>query len=105
MLDHARKAVAMAQGRTSADIAEDEMTFFVLSQLLIITGEAASRVHSDVRMLHPTIPWADVIRTGRHQIEGYDEVTPDEVWNAVTKDLPPLIAQLEEIIPPIEEQP
>jgi uncharacterized protein with HEPN domain len=36
-------------------------------------------------------------------IHGYDAVDLDILWQAVTVDLPPLVALLEEILPPREE--
>ncbi len=44
MLDHAREACAMAQGRTLADLETDRMFQLALTRLVEIIGEAASRV-------------------------------------------------------------
>jgi uncharacterized protein with HEPN domain len=33
-------------------------------------------------------------------IHGYFDVNPDIVWQTVRQDLPPLLAQLEKILPP-----
>ena len=44
MLDHAREAVELAQGRSRADLGADRLVQLALTRLVEIVGEAASRV-------------------------------------------------------------
>ena len=44
MLDHAKEAVSMAQGKTREDLDTDRLLNLALVRLLEIVGEAASRV-------------------------------------------------------------
>ncbi len=47
MRDHAREAIAMAEGRRRSDLDHDRMLSLALTHLVEITGEAANRVPSE----------------------------------------------------------
>jgi uncharacterized protein with HEPN domain len=98
MLDAAREAVQMAQGKTRADLDADRPLNLSLVRLLEIVGEAASRVPARERVKYPGIPWAQIVGLRNRLIHGYDNVDFDILWHIVTQDLPPLIVQLEKIL-------
>ena len=56
MLDHAREAVSLAQGRTREDLDKDRLLNLALVRLLEIIGEAAGRVPQEVCARHTEIP-------------------------------------------------
>ena len=58
MLDHAREAVTLAQGKGRADLDEDRLLELALVRLLEVIGEAASRVSGEECARHPEIPWS-----------------------------------------------
>ena len=95
MLDHAREAVAMARGRTRAELDSDRQLNLSLVRLLEIVGEAAGRVPLEERASHPDIPWPEIVGLRNRLIHGYDSVDFDILWQIVSDDLPPLIAALE----------
>jgi len=51
---------------------------------------------------YPHIPWWQVVNLRNRLIHGYYEVDFDILWQIVIQDLPPLIAELEKIVPPEE---
>jgi uncharacterized protein with HEPN domain len=69
-----------------------------LLQLLLILGEAASRVSQVYREKHPEIPWGQIVGLRNRLIHGYDAIDYDILWNILTTDLPPLIAILENAV-------
>lgn len=97
MLDAAREAVQMAQGKTRAELDIDRPLNLSLVRLLEIVGEAASRVPVDERALYSSIPWVQIVGLRNRLIHGYDNVDFDILWEIVIHDLPPLIAELEKI--------
>jgi uncharacterized protein with HEPN domain len=103
MLDHAREAIALAEGRARADLDSDRLLELALVRLLEIVGEAASRVPEEERALHPAIPWIQMVGLRNRLIHGYDAVDNDILWQIVVLDLPPLVAALEEILARHEE--
>ena len=100
MRDHAKEALLMAQGQTRADLDSDRKLNLALVRLLEILGEAASRVPSEDRATYPRIPWPQLITLRHRLIHGYDQVDFDILWQILTGDLPPLVAELERIVPP-----
>jgi uncharacterized protein with HEPN domain len=100
MLDHAREAVAMAQGKTREDLDTDRQLNLSLVRLLEIIGEAAGRVPQEERARHPSIPWPEIVSLRNRLIHGYDSVDFDILWQIVAQDLPQLIGALERIVSP-----
>ena len=98
MLDHAREAVSLAQGRTREDLDKDRLLNLALVRLLEIIGEAAGRVPQEVCARHMEIPWLQIVSLRNRLIHGYDSVDFDILWQIVTSDLPPLITALVAII-------
>ena len=97
MLDAAREAAQVAQGKTRADLDTDRRLNLSLVRLLEIVGEAASRVPAGERAIYSGIPWVQIVGLRNRLIHGYDNVDFDVLWEIVTQDLPLLIAELEKI--------
>jgi uncharacterized protein with HEPN domain len=103
MLDYAREAVSLAQGKSRSNLDTDRVLSLALVHLVEIVGEAASRVSREVQNQYPQIPWPQVVSTRNRLIHGYDFLDLDILWQTVTEDLPELVAALEKIVPPTEE--
>jgi uncharacterized protein with HEPN domain len=98
MLDHAREAHAMAQGKLRDDLDADRQLNLSLVRLLEIVGEAASRVSPDFRAINPEISWPEVIGLRNRLVHAYDRIDFDILWGIVSDDLPQLIGSLEQIV-------
>jgi uncharacterized protein with HEPN domain len=98
MRDYARKALAMVQGQRREDLDSDEKLRFALTHVVELIGEAASQVPAEVQRRYPESPWPKVISMRHRLIHGYDLVDYDILWDTVTRNLPPLLAALEEIV-------
>ncbi len=103
MLDAARVAQKAVQGKTRASLDTDEVLALALQKTIEIIGEAASKISPEIRDQYPQIAWRPMIAMRNILIHGYFDVENEQVWNTVTDDLPPLIAQLEAILPPLDE--
>jgi uncharacterized protein with HEPN domain len=98
MLDAACEATQMARGKTRADLDTERPLNLSLVRLLEIVGEAASRVPVSERAQYSGIPWGQIVGLRNRLIHGYDNVDFDILWEIVTQDLAPLIAELEKIL-------
>jgi uncharacterized protein with HEPN domain len=103
MLDHAREAVAMVQGKTRQDLDQDRKLNLALVRLLEIVGEAANRIPKKERSAYPDIPWTEIVGLRNRLIHGYDEVDFNILWQIVRQDLPPLVKTLERILAEINK--
>ena len=98
MLDFARKAVAFNKGKIRADLDNNEMLALATIQAIEIIGEAASNISEELRNHYPKNRWELIIGTRNRLSHGYIEVDLDVIWTIASKDLPPLIGQLEKLI-------
>jgi len=98
MLDYSREAVALLRDRKRADLDSERTLGLAILRCVEIVGEAASRVPADTQQRYPNIPWPQIIGMRNRLVHGYDIVDYDIVWSTVTQDLPPLIAELENIL-------
>lgn len=102
ILDAARKALRFSENRIREDLDKDEMLSISLVHLLEIVGEVANGISDEFRQRNPHIPWRKMIGLRNRLIHGYFDINLDIVWDTVLKDLPPLLDDLEKILP-IEE--
>ena len=98
MMDTARRACAKCAGLGRAQFDADENLRLALLHLVQIIGEAARRVSAETRNAHPEIPWLEITGMRHKIVHDYMNIREDLLWEAVTKDLPPLIAMLEKIV-------
>jgi uncharacterized protein with HEPN domain len=97
MLDNAREAVALGAEKSRGALDEDRLLELGLVRLVEIVGEAAARITAECRTSHPEIPWQQVVAMRNRLVHGYDTVDLDVLWDTITVDLPPLVAQLEKL--------
>jgi len=99
MYDLACKAVGKLEGKSRADFDADENLQFALVHLIQTIGESARRVSAETQSTYPAIPFRQIIGMRHRVVHDYLDVDFDIVFSVVTKDLPSLIAALEQILP------
>lgn len=90
----ATKAVAYSEGKTRADLDDDELLRLALTKLIEIVGEAAKQVSVELRVAHSEVPWAAAARMRDRLIHHYFDINLDVLWQTVTADLPQLLGAL-----------
>ena len=98
MLETAREAVAMIEGKERSDLRSERMLELSLIRLIEVFGEAAARVTHEGQAKYPSIPWHQVVGMRNRLIHGYDQVDLHILWDTIEIDLPPLITELEKIL-------
>ena len=98
MLDYAREAGELAQGRERADLDRERMLELAVLRVLEIIGEAATRLPDETRARHPDVPWGSIIGLRNRLIHVYDDVDLDIVWDILTLDVPDLVEKLERML-------
>ncbi len=94
MRDHVAEAIELASGRDRLDLDTDRVFALAQSKLVEIVGEAAARVSSEMQLLHPSIPWREIIGTRNRLVHGYDAVDFDILWQIIQDELPGLLEQV-----------
>lgn len=82
---------------------QDELLQAWFLRHLQIIGEAARALSEEVRELAPEIPWPKMIGMRNILVHGYFEIDADIVWTAVTKDVPALKPQIEQLLSKLED--
>ena len=103
MLLAARNAVKFAAPLTFPEFENDHLHQLAILKSIEIIGEAASRISEETKTKQPDIPWTEIIGMRNRLVHGYFDIRLDRVWQTVQNDLPPLIAQLEGLVPPEPE--
>jgi uncharacterized protein with HEPN domain len=98
MLDAAREAVQFIKGKKRSDLDANHQLALALTRLVEVLGEAARHVSLETRRKYTRIPWREIAGTRDRLIHGYFDVDLDILWQIVSKDLPPLIRELEKVI-------
>jgi len=94
MCDAAQKALHFSQGKSRADLDQDELLRLALVRLLEIIGEAASRVSQGTRDRFPAIPWPNIVGMRNRLVHGYDQIDLEILWQTLIQDLRSMIDEL-----------
>ena len=103
MLLSARHAVGSAAPLTFSEFENDDLHQLAILKAVEIIGEAASRISEETKAKHPDISWTEIIGMRNRFVHAGFAIQRDILWRTVQDDLPPLIAQLEALVPPEPE--
>jgi uncharacterized protein with HEPN domain len=95
----ARLARDYVAGTTWEAFVADRQRQDAVVRRLEVVGEAARRVSEGGRAALPGLPWRQMVGMRNRMIHEYDRVDLAVVWETLERDLPPLIAALEGIVP------
>ena len=87
-------------GKTKEDFLNDIQVQDSVVRRLEIIGEASRRLSDSTRTTLSQIPWRRTIGMRNIIIHEYDEVDLEVVWDTIQNYLPPLIVELEKVVPP-----
>ncbi len=94
MIESAERALSVTRTRRREELDADWILRLGLTKAVEIVGEAANRVSATTQARFPEVPWREAIATRHRLTHGYDSVDPDQLWDTVTRDFPPLLAAL-----------
>lgn len=100
MLQAARKAAVFAADLTYPQFRDSDLHQNAIVKVLEIVGEAASRITTDTHCAYPQIPWRQIIGLRNRVVHGYFDVDLKLIWHIVHQDVPILIDQLQDLLPP-----
>ena len=103
MLLSARRAVGSAAPLTFSEFENDDLHQLAILKAVEIIGEAASRISEETKAKHPDISWTEIIGMRNRFVHAGFAIQRDILWQTVQEDLPPLIGQLEPLVPPEPE--
>lgn len=102
MLKAAQGVASSLQGLSFAQFEADENLRLATERRIEIIGEAARRISPELKEAHPEIPWRLIVDQRNVLIHAYDEIETERIWTLAQQDIPRLLEQLEEVMPPEE---
>jgi len=100
--DAAHRLQTICAGKTKEQLLPDWLATAALERFLEIVGEGVKRLPLELRARHPSVPWKEIAGTRDHLSHGYDDVDYQVLWDAVHKDLPLLLATVEQMLKDFE---
>ena len=82
---------------------DDDLNQLAILKSIKIIGEAASRISDETKAKRPDISWTEIDGMRSRFVNACFAIRLDALWQIVQDDLPPLIAQLEVLVPPEPE--
>lgn len=99
MIQALERADRLSSGLSESAFMENELVQWAIFSQIVILGEAAGRIDRLFQKEHPDVPWASIIGMRHRLVHGYDSVDWTRVWKTLQNDLPPLLIQLNALIP------
>ena len=100
MLNAARGIVSSLEGVAFAQYAADENLRLATERRIEIIGEASRRISAELKEANPQIPWRLIVDQRNVLVHAYDEIEDERIWRLAEQDIPRLIEQLAELLPP-----
>ena len=100
MLTYAEDGHAMVENRSEGDLDSDDALRYGVQYCILIIGEAASHVSDATRCKMPQVPWQEIVGMRNWLVHGYVRVNAKIVWETATLNLPKLIDQILQFLPP-----
>ena len=98
MADAASEALGFAKTAHRRDLDSDRKLVLALVKDVEILGEAACRISPETRDTFPDLPREARVGMRHRLVHAYFDINLDILWRTVEADLPPLLAQLQEIL-------
>jgi uncharacterized protein with HEPN domain len=92
--DAGQQIVAFTEGRSRADLDSDALFAHAVTNLLIVIGEAASKISEARRAELAQVPWREIIATRNRLIHAYHDISLDVIWDSATRNVPELLQEL-----------
>ena len=98
IVDAVEHIVEATRGISKDEFRDNDVLQAAVIRWLEVIGEAAKYVPLQTKQEHPEIPWKEMAAMRDVAIHDYADLIPDEIWETVTKDLPPLYTQIKKIV-------
>ena len=99
MQDAAIEALGFTCGRSRDELDHDRQLEWALVKAIEIIGEAAGQLSNEAKGELPKIPWRNIVGMRNRLVHAYFDINRSILWKTVVEGLPPIIAELQQVIP------
>lgn len=89
---------AWTVGKSVSDLESDQILFRAILYSFMIIGEATSYVPESLQGNYTEIPWRLMKDMRNVMAHEYFQIDVQILWNTITKSLPKVVSQLEELL-------
>ena len=98
VLDHIEQALddiaTLVLGLDETGFRADRHRRLAVERCIEIISEASRRLPDDLKADHPDIPWRAIAGIGNVLRHDYDDIIPNVIWQAATREVVPLRAAI-----------
>ena len=98
VLDHIEQALddiaTLVHDLDEAGFRADRHRRLAVERCIEIISEASRRLPDDLKAEHPDIPWRAIAGIGNVLRHDYDDIIPNVIWQAATREVVPLRAAI-----------
>lgn len=98
MNEAAGRILEFAKDQSFENYQTNKMLPLAVERLLEIMGQEAKEVSADFKKRYPDVPWAKIIGLRNVLAHEYGEIKDEKVYLVATRDIAPLITQLQRIL-------
>lgn len=103
ILESIARIADYTKGMDEAAFASDQKTIDAVIRNMVVIGEAARFIPSELETKYPHIPWAKMRGFRNVVIHEYFGVSVAILWQTVQRNLPPLVPDLKQILNEYED--
>lgn len=96
--EYAKEASDYVQGMTFDAFMQDRKTMSATAFCISQIGELAREVSESTQAVHPQIPWRSIKGMRNKIVHDYENVDLAVLWGTITKSLPTLIRNIDNLL-------
>ncbi|MDK1031509.1 MAG: DUF86 domain-containing protein [Planctomycetia bacterium] len=99
MREAAKEILDFTEGMNLNQFESGKVVRYAVERQLLVIGEAARQVSSQLKRANPHIPWNAIIGQRNILAHEYGEILVERIWRVASERIPELVAQLDPLIP------
>lgn len=103
ILTAARRILLYSEGLSWERFRDESLMQDAILRNLLVVGEAAQRISEGLKEQHPEVPWRPMAGMRNRIVHEYFRLDLERIWQTVQEDIPALVAIIEPLIPPPDE--
>ena len=93
IIEYAENVEQMIKDVTFEQFNEDKVLYFAVMKNVEVVGEAAYMLSKEFIIMHPQMPWQQIIGMRHVLVHGYATISKLKLWNTAKSDIPALKQQ------------
>lgn len=94
IITYSENVEQMTGNITFDEFKNDKIRYFAVMKNIEIVGEAAYMLSKEFIIMHPELPWQQIIGMRHVLVHGYVTVSPLKLWKTAVNDIPKLKKQV-----------